>query len=73
MNLNPLHWKPEHRVAFVFAAVFGACIGIFAGLGHFDPYTSNRWLLVGLYGVGGMLLGAAGGLLRQLLRDRKSV
>jgi H+/Cl- antiporter ClcA len=71
-EMNPFDWKPEHRVAFVFAAIFGACIGVFGGMGHFDPYTSHRWLWVALYGAVGTALGAAGGFLRQLLRGRIS-
>jgi hypothetical protein len=72
MNLNPLHWTSGHLIAFVFAAVFGACIGLFYGIGQFDPYTDQRWLWIGLYCVVGALLGAAGGFLRQLLRGEKS-
>jgi hypothetical protein len=68
MNFN--HWKREHQIAFYFAAVFGACMGVFAGMGHFDPYTSFRWLWIGGWGVVGTLMGAAGGFLRQVLRNR---
>jgi hypothetical protein len=35
--VNPLHWKREHQIAFLGAAVVGAAIGIFAG-----PDKSNR-------------------------------
>jgi uncharacterized membrane protein YfcA len=67
--MNPLNWRREHQVAFVFTALFGACIGILAGMGHFDPYTNFHWPEVGLWGIGGAVLGAVGGFLRQLLRN----
>ena len=64
------NWKPAHRVAFIFAALFGVLIGVFAGMGHFDPYENLYWLHVGEWGVIGALLGGLGGFLRQMLRGR---
>ena len=70
--MNPPHWKREHQIAFAFAALIGAFVGISIGLREFEAHTSNYWLHVGSWGVLGAFLGAAGGFLRQLLRGRKS-
>jgi hypothetical protein len=44
--MNPLHWKREHQIAFLGAAVFGACVGIFAGIQQVEP-SANPHLAVG--------------------------
>ena len=68
--MNPLNWKREYQIALFVAAIFGFCIGIYAGVRSVDPHTNLYLLQVGLWGAGGCVLGAAGGFLRQLLRDR---
>ena len=62
--MNPASWKPAHQIAFIFAALFGGCIGIFAGMGHFDPYEPGYWLHVSVWTAIGAFLGALGGFLR---------
>jgi hypothetical protein len=69
-QMNPLHWKREYQVALFVAAIFGFSIGVYAGVRNVVPYTDLYLLRVCLWGVGGCVLGAAGGFLRQLLRDR---
>jgi hypothetical protein len=71
-KMNPLHWKREHQIAFLGAAVVGACIGIFAGTRQVEPSANLYWLLVGLWGAAGAVVAAAGAFIRQLLRDRTS-
>lgn len=70
--MNPLRWKREHQIAFLGAAAFGACIGIFGGVQQVEPSASAYWLRVALWGAAGALMGAAGASIRQLLRDRTS-
>jgi hypothetical protein len=70
--MNPLRWKREHQIAFFGAAVFGACIGIFAGVRRVEQSANLYWLVVGLWGAAGAAMGASGAFIRQLLRDRAS-
>jgi hypothetical protein len=70
--MNPLRWKREHQIAFIGAAVFGACIGIFGGIKQVDPSANLYWLWVGLWGTGGGVMAAAGAFIRQMFRDRAS-
>jgi hypothetical protein len=71
--MNPLHWKREYQIAFLGAAVFGACVGIFAGVRQIEPSASFYWFHVGLWGAIGAVMGAAGAFVRQLMRDRNSI
>ena len=71
-QMNPLKWKREYQIALFIAAIFGFCIGIYAGVRNVDPNTNLYLLRVCLWGAGGCVLGAAGGFLRQMLRDRNS-
>jgi hypothetical protein len=67
--MNPLRWKREHQIAFLGAVVIGACIGVFAGARQFEPSTSDYWAWVGLWGLAGAVMAAAGAYIRQLLRN----
>jgi uncharacterized membrane protein len=68
--MNPLSWKREHRVAFLIAVVFCACIGIFAGVHKVEPSSQRYWLMVGLWGVAGAAMGAIGAFIGQMMRGR---
>jgi amino acid transporter len=70
--MNPLRWKREHQIAFLGAAVFGACIGIFAGVRQVQPSANLYWLWMVLWGAAGAAMGATGAFIRQLSRDRTS-
>jgi FtsH-binding integral membrane protein len=70
--MNPVHWKREHQIAFLVAAVIGAGMGIYIGVRQVEPSTNAYWLHVGLWGVAGMMLAAAGAFIRQLIRNRNS-
>jgi len=71
--MNPLHWQGIHQLGFVFAILFGATMGVYAGMGHFDPYTHLYWVNVGIWGGIGMGLGVVGGFILQFLRNRFSM
>jgi hypothetical protein len=60
--MNPLPWKREHQIAFLGAAVAGACIGIFAGTRQVEPSANLHWRLVGLWGGAGAVVAADWGL-----------
>jgi hypothetical protein len=68
-RMNPLHWKRDHQIAFLGAAVLGACIGTFVGVRQVEPSANFYWLWVGLWGAAGTLMSAAGAFIRQLFRD----
>jgi hypothetical protein len=68
--MNPLHWKREYQIAFLGAAVLGSYIGTFVGVRQAEPSATFYWLWVGLWGVAGTLMSAAGAFIRQLLRDQ---
>jgi hypothetical protein len=51
--MNPLHWKREHQIALLGAAVVGAAIGIFAGSRQIEPSANEYWLWLALCGVAG--------------------
>ena len=70
--MNPLHWKREHQIAFLVAAVFGAGMGIFIGMRQVEPSTSPDWLHVASWGVAGAMLAGAGAYVRQLIRNKNS-
>lgn len=67
--MNPLRWKREHQIAFVGAAVFGACIGAFGGAQQVEPSANLYWLWVGLWGTAGAVMAAAGAFIRQMFRN----
>jgi hypothetical protein len=46
-NMNPLHWKREHQIALLGAAIVVARIGIFAGARQLEP-SATYWLWLGL-------------------------
>jgi amino acid transporter len=70
--MNPLHWKREHQIALLGAAVVGAAMGIFAGTRQVEPSADHYWIWLGLWGAAGTAMGAAGGFIRQLSRSRTS-
>jgi hypothetical protein len=70
--MNPLHWKQEHQIAFLVAAVFGAIMGITIGLRQVEPSTSLYWLHGGLWGLAGAMLAGAGAFIRQLIREKSA-
>jgi hypothetical protein len=74
--MNPLHWKREHQIALLGAAVVGAAIGIFAGTRQVEPSADLYWLWLWLWlarwGAAGAVMGATGGFIRQLSRGRTS-
>jgi hypothetical protein len=65
-KMNPLHWKREHQIAFFGAAVAGAFVGFFAGIRQVGSSANIYWLLVGIWGVVGAVVAAAGAFIRQL-------
>ena len=69
--MNPLHWKREHQIAFLVAAVVGAVMGVYIGLRQVEPATNLYWLHVGIWGLAGAMLAGVGAFIRQLIRDRK--
>jgi hypothetical protein len=69
--MNPLHWKREHQIAFLVAALFGTGIGIFVGLRQVEPSSELYWLHAALWGAAGSLLAAIGAFIRQMVRNRK--
>ena len=71
-KINPLNWKREHQIAFLVAVIFGACIGIFAGVQQIEPSTDLYWLSVALWGTAGAVMAAVGAFIRQMFRDRAS-
>ena len=71
-KMNPLHWKREHQIALLGAAVVGAAIGIFAGSRQVEPSANHHWLWLALWGAAGSVMGATGGFIRQLSRSRTS-
>jgi hypothetical protein len=70
--MNPLHWKREHQIALLGAAVVGAAIGIFAGTRQVEPSADHYWIWLGIWGAAGTVMGATGGFIRQLSRSRTS-
>ena len=68
MNLR--HWQRTHRVKFIAAIVFGACIGAVAGIRRIDVSVNQNlyWLWLGLWVGSGAMIGAVVGLVRQLMR-----
>ena len=71
-KMNLLHWKRSHQIAFFGAAVAGVFIGFFAGIRRVEPSANLYWLLVGIWGVAGAVVAAAGAFVRQLFRNRNS-
>jgi amino acid transporter len=70
--MNPLHWKREHQIALLGAAVVGAAIGIFAGTRQVVSSADHYWIWLGIWGAAGTVMGATGGFIRQLSRSRTS-
>jgi hypothetical protein len=70
--VNPLHWKREHQIALLAAAVVGAAIGIFAGTRQVEPSADHYWIWLGIWGAAGTVMGVTGGFIRQLSRSRTS-
>jgi amino acid transporter len=70
--MNPIHWKREHQIALLGAAVVGAAIGIFGGSRQVELSANQYWLWLALWGGAGTVMGAMGGFIRQLSRSRTS-
>lgn len=68
MNLR--HWQRKHRVKFIAAIVFGACIGAVAGIRRIDASVNQDfyWLFLGLWVGSGAMIGAVVAFVRQLMR-----
>ena len=64
------HWQRTHRVVFLAAVVFGACIGAVAGIRRVNASVNQDfyWLWLGLWIGSGAMIGAAVGFIRQLIR-----
>lgn len=72
MQIDPRSWSIGRKVALVFAALFGGCMGLIFASNIFDKEGQLYWLTLCLWGGAGAAAAFAGHYIVQLLRNRKT-
>ncbi len=71
MQIDPRSWNTSRKVALVFAALFGGCMGLIFAANLFDEEDGFYWLALCLWGGAGAAAAFTGHYIVQLLRNRK--